>query len=377
MVSGYAVIFAGVVLIAGALIPYSVYLAGIMFGRRSPKTGNIDDLPSISIVMAAFNEEAVIGERLQNILDSSYPEDSYEIIVVDDCSTDTTAAIAENVLSKSGVRYTILANDVRSGTNRSYNRAMQSAAHDIIVTTDANKFFEEDALRLVISRLLSNADIAAVCGDQRPLRGGAENRVRGMEEEYRNLYGRMCDWESAIDSTYNFNGPLVAFKRPVIPSIEERWGADDANTAFAAIRKGYRAVYEPGAVVYERIPETLQFQYRQKIRRATRLIEATLANLDLLRENRPFSRYFYPLRIFMYLITPGLFFAGLLILLLGLMMANPLLGMFALLLAAFYLALFRGSLISAFSLNQAYLFIGLLHMGRDMRVWESTSILGK
>jgi biofilm PGA synthesis N-glycosyltransferase PgaC len=377
MVSGYMVMIAGLVLMGIALIPYAVYLAGIMFGQKSPKGVVGGELPPISIIMAAYNEEQVIGERLHNILASSYPRDRYEILVVDDCSSDATAAIARKVLSHGGVQHTILANDSRSGTNRSYNRAMRSAAHDIIVTTDANKFFEEDALSLVVSRLVSNAEIGAVCGDQRPLHGHPDNRVQGMEAQYRSVYGRMCDWESAIDSTYNFNGPLVAFKRSVIPCIEERCGADDANTAFAAIRKGYRAVYEPGAIVYERVPETLQFQYRQKIRRATRLIESTLANLDLLRQNRPFSRYFYPLRIFMYLITPAMLYAGVLILVLGLFMVHPILGVLASALAIVSPVLFRDSLISAFSLNQAYLLCGLLHIGRDMRVWESTSVLGK
>ncbi|MDG6256745.1 MAG: glycosyltransferase [Methanomicrobiaceae archaeon] len=367
---------AGIVFAGVALIPYAVYLAGIMVGKKPKKTVLRANLPPISIIMAAYNEEGVIGERLHNILTASYPRDRYEILVVDDCSSDTTAASARDVLDHSGVQYTILANEARSGTNRSYNRAMRSADHEIIVTTDANKFFAPDALSLVVSRLVSNDEIGAVCGDQRPLGGGQDTRVRGMEAEYRNIYGRMCDWESAIDSTYNFNGPLVAFKRSAIPYIEERCGADDANTAFAAIRNGYRAVYETGAVVYERVPKTLQFQYRQKIRRATRLIESTLANLDLLREKRPFSRYFYPLRIFMYLVTPGLFFTGAFLLFVGLFLEHPIVGAMVCVLVAVSLALFRNNLISAFILNQAYLLVGLLHVGRDMRVWESTSILG-
>ncbi|HDR73056.1 MAG TPA: glycosyltransferase [Methanoculleus sp.] len=370
MIVGF--VFAGV-----ALIPYAVFLAGIMFGKKSQTTVLREDLPPICIIMAANNEADVIAERLNNILASSYPPDRYEILVVDDCSSDATAAIARGVLDRAGVQYTILANENRSGTNRSYNRAMRSAAHEIIVTTDANKFFAPDALSLVVSRLVSNDEIGAVCGDQRPLCGGQENRVRGMEAEYRNIYGRMCDWESVIDSTYNFNGPLVAFRRSAIPYIEERCGADDANTAFAAIRNGYRAVYETGAVVYERVPETFKFQYRQKIRRATRLIESTLANFDLLREKRPFSRYFYPLRIFMYLATPVLFFTGVFLLFFGLFLEHPVFGAIACVMVAVSLALFRKNLLSAFILNQVYLLVGLLHVGRDMRVWESTSILGK
>ena len=102
----------------------------------------------------------------------------------------------------------------------------------------------------------------------------------------------MCEWESALDSTYNFNGALVAFRSDRISRINDKLGADDANTAFEAIRKGYRAVYEKKAIVYEDIPQSFKIQYRQKTRRATGLIEATLSNLDLLGKDTPFSRFF-------------------------------------------------------------------------------------
>ena len=145
-----------------------------------------------------------------------------------------------------------------------------------------------------------------------------------LEGVYRSFYGRMCEWESAHDSTYNFNGALVAFRSDLIKRINDKHGADDANTAFEAIRKGYRAVYESKAIVYEDIPKSFKIQYRQKTRRATGLIEATLSNLDLLGEKNWFSRFFYPLRIFMYVCTPVLFFSRLVVFSLGIFLYNPL-----------------------------------------------------
>jgi len=185
-------------------------------------------------------------------------------------------------------------------------------------------------------------------------------------------YGQMCEWESAIDSTYNFNGPLVAFRRKVIDQIEERKGADDANTAFAAIRAGYRAVYEPRAVVYEDVPADLSRQYRQKIRRATRLLEATLSNLDLLKADRPFSHRFFPFRLWMYLASPLLFFTGSILLLAGISLWNPLAGLLALAVAVLIMLSGR-TILAAFVLNQAYLIAGMTRLGKDMRVWESTT----
>ena len=233
-------------------------------------------------------------------------------------------------------------------------------------------FFEREALACLIARLVSEENVAAVCGDLHPLPDDGSHPAQ-MESAYRNYYGRMCSWESAVDSTYAFNGALVAFKRDLVTRIDERRGADDANTAFEAIRRGFRAVYEPGARVYEDVPRDFHKQYRQKIRRATHLIEATLANLDLLGRPRPFSRIFYPLRICMYLITPGLFLVGSALFAVGLALAAPILALGVFCLFVLIGRFWRNSTIISFATNQVYLSRGLLNLGKDMRVWESTS----
>jgi cellulose synthase/poly-beta-1,6-N-acetylglucosamine synthase-like glycosyltransferase len=322
--------------------------------------------------MAAYNEAAVIRERIFNIKESEYPVDKYEIILVDDCSSDDTLKKAEDACWEVGIRHMILENPERMGTNRSINRAIEAASHSVLVTTDADVFFEKHALKRLITRLMSEDRIAAVCGDLRPLPEELTHTSR-LENTYRDYYGRMCAWESAVDSTYNFNGGLVAFKKDLVHRIDDRRGADDANTAFEAIRRGYRAVYEIDSVVYEDIPDNFSRQYKQKIRRATRLIEATVANLDLLKKKRPFSRLFYPLRIMMYLLTPSLFFIGCIFLLSGFILINPLLPVVAIVIFMLISLIWKSNLITAFVTNQAYLLAGLFNLGKDMRVWESTS----
>jgi cellulose synthase/poly-beta-1,6-N-acetylglucosamine synthase-like glycosyltransferase len=362
----------GLVLLIIAVFPYLIYFAGIHRGKKSSASPIPPLFPDISIIISALNEEAVILDRITNILQSGYPKERYEVIFVDDCSTDNTRLLAEQGFAEAGMTYRIIANKERLGTNRSYNIAIREARFDIIVTTDADVFFEKGALNALIARLLSDDRIAAVCGDLHPLPKESFGTAR-MEGAYRGYYGRMCEWESAVDATYNFNGALVAFKKKLVNRIDDKRGADDANTAFEAIRRGYRAVYEMGAVVYEDIPVAFGRQYRQKIRRATRLIEATLANLDLLSHKRPFSRIFYPLRLYMYLATPLLFFVACAVVILGLFFVHPVLGLTA---PALFLAtslLWQGNTFTAFAVNQLYLLAGLLNLGNDMRVWESTS----
>ncbi len=361
----------GASLLILAILPYAVYLLGITAGRKSPAVPIPSALPPISIVIAAYNEAAVLDRRLLNLYQSSYPRELYEVILVDDCSTDATRDIAEASLERLGIRHRIVSNAERLGPSRSYNRAISLASHDIVVTTDADVFFERDALSLLISRFASDDRIVAVCGDLQPLPD--RTSTRAMESVYRSYYGRMCDWESAIDSCYTFNGALVAFRRSAIARIEDRRGADDANTAFEAIRRGCRAVYEIRAVVFEEIPEGIQKQYRQKVRRATGLIEATLNNLDLLRSERPFSRFLYPLRIWTFLLTPAIFFAGSILALLGLFLSAPLFAAILIAGLAAIMTFFRRNFLNAFLFNQVCLLMGLLKLGTDVRVWESTS----
>jgi cellulose synthase/poly-beta-1,6-N-acetylglucosamine synthase-like glycosyltransferase len=364
-------LFLSVLLLFIALFPYMIYLWGIYFGRKSDEIIPPLKYPAISIVMSAYNEELVIEKRISNIQECDYPKESMEIIFVDDLSSDNTKNLAKLYLERSGITYHLIANTERLGTNRSYNSALTKAQYPIIVTTDADVFFEPDALTCLIGRLLSDEKIAAVTGELRPLMNSQSTTM--LEGVYRSFYGRMCEWESAHDSTYNFNGALVAFRSDLIKRINDKRGADDANTAFEAIRKGYRAVYESEAIVYEDIPKSFKIQYRQKTRRATGLIEATLSNLDLLGGKTPFSRFFYPMRIFIYLGTPVLFFVGLIFFTIGIFLLNPL---FLMLFVGFFAGIgtaWRQNLVYAFIINQFYLLAGLLNLGKDMRVWESTS----
>jgi poly-beta-1,6-N-acetyl-D-glucosamine synthase len=166
----------------------------------------------------------------------------------------------------------------------------------------------------------------------------------------------MCAWESAWDSTFNFNGALIAFKKTAVQSIAKS-GADDANLAFAAIRNGYRAVYEQSAIVYEVVPESFEVQYHQKVRRAHGILLSMRENTDLLSGHRMFTD-FYILRMWMYFVSPFLFFTGIL-----------LFWQFGILFAVLAII---SSMIRAFVLNQVYLIAGMFYR-KDTTVWESTS----
>ena len=212
----------GFILLIVALIPYIIYLFGISFGKKPTDAGFPKDTLKISMIISAYNEERVIGNRIVNLMQCHYPHDSYEIIFIDDCSSDNTLSLAKTCLEESGLEFRIIANNERLGTNRSYNHAIKFAIYPIVVTTDADVFFEPDALNYLIGRLVSDPKIAAVTGELRPFLN--ENNTTKLEYAYRSYFGRICDWESAIDSTYNFNGALVAFRTDLIRRIDDKRG---------------------------------------------------------------------------------------------------------------------------------------------------------
>ncbi|UUX91254.1 glycosyltransferase [Methanoplanus endosymbiosus] len=363
-----------VLLISVSALPYIYYLFGIKFGKKTCSVYLLKEFPNISIIISAYNEEKIISERIDNLAETGYPKDKFELIFIDDHSDDNTKYLAESKLRDSGINYRIFSNYERKGTNKSYNFALSRAKNNIIVTTDANKFFEADTLVILISRLVSDDSVAAVCADVRPFEESKNQKLGGMEGIYRNFYGRMCDWESANDSTYNFNGALVAFKKNIISSIKENRGADDANTAFEAIRSGYRAVYVIESVIYEKIPPEINKQYKQKVRRAKRLIEATLFNMDLLTEKRIFSIRFYPFRIMMYVISPAFFLSGLILFIISVLVYSVFVGTVIIVLFILFISLKKSSFISSFILNQFYLLVGLLKIRKNMTIWDSTSV---
>ena len=320
----FSLFLAGVVLILFAAVPYVVYLFGMTFGKKPAEIiiGDSASLPNISIVVCAYNEERNIQNKIQSICDCSYPAEKIELIIVNDASKDNTEAVARTTLETVALRWKLHTNEKQQGKNKSLNTGISLSSEDIIFSTDADLIWDKYSAERLVRGLLSDERNAAGTGDLQPNLG--VDRVTSMEKTYRSFFGRMAEWEAAHDSTYAFNGCLLVFFKSRVKRVNDEAGADDANLAFAAIRNGYRTFYDSHAAIYEELPENLKKQYTQKVRRAKGLIQTTLMNRDLLKENRPFSRIFYPLRIWMFTATPTLLFVGTLLFCGGLLFICPL-----------------------------------------------------
>ncbi|WP_319378960.1 glycosyltransferase [uncultured Methanocorpusculum sp.] len=343
------------------------------FGKKPEEMGlKMPEMrPAVSIVICAYNEERTIARKIQSISSCTYPDELMEVILVIDCSDDKSEEVARREFANVNFSWKIHLNKQRSGKNTSLNTGIGLTSNDLVVATDADLVWDNNSVERLVRRIQVDNTFAAGTGDLQPNPGA--NRVTSMEKTYRSYFGRMAEWESAHDATPAFNGCLLILRKSIIGGVNETRGADDANLAYEAIRKGYRTFYETRAAIYEELPENLHKQYTQKVRRAKGLIQTTLSNLDLLKINRRFCRIFYPLRIWMYVITPTMLLIGCILFSIGLILNLPLL--FVLLVAAFLLFSYirKGNLVTAFVTNQFYLLAGLYSRRKDAVLWRSTS----
>lgn len=366
------IILPAIILTGIVAIVYLTYLYASS-SKKIEKTTSLNEYPPISIVFPAHNEEKVIDNRIKNLAESDYPVEKVELIIVNDASEDDTENVALKAMKNYGIKGRVVRNKRRSGVNFSMSRGIKEAENDIVVCTDADVYFDRSALKLVVSKLVSKKDIGAVTGDLQPLKG--KEVTKKSESAYRSMYGKICEWESDVASTYCFNGALYAIKKSAPATLDIKEGAYDAGIAFSVIRNGYKAVYVSSAKVFENVPNDLSAQFKQKIRRAARLIKATWINMDMMSGRYgKFGRVVLPLRFTAFSVVPAAFFMSVCLWIYIFSSINILFLPF--LVIAFLLAAisgaWRSNLVSTFILHQLYLFLGLFNTFRDVHIWELT-----
>jgi cellulose synthase/poly-beta-1,6-N-acetylglucosamine synthase-like glycosyltransferase len=224
--------------------------------------------PTVSVIVAAYNEEAVIERRLENLLALDYPAERLEIVVASDASSDRTNELVEAVAAREPrVR---LIDCPRGGKVAAQDRAVRETAGEVVAFSDANATWAQDALRRLVANL-ADPTVAYVCGRLRLEDATGSNRE--------GLYWRYELWlrlqESRLGSITGGNGSIYALKRDDYVEVDPRWGHDLAFP-YRMVQAGKRAVYEPDAVAFERPTPTNETEYARKVRMFEHCWEITL-----------------------------------------------------------------------------------------------------
>jgi cellulose synthase/poly-beta-1,6-N-acetylglucosamine synthase-like glycosyltransferase len=337
------------------------------------------DLPTVSIIINTYNEAKIIRRKIEDISRLDYPLENLEVIVVDDCSRDETGVIAEKAFADFRLKGKVLRNSKRLGLNASLNLAFDSASYDVVCVTDSDVMLDKDALRKAVLVLECFEDAGGVTGKVVPISSGA-TVASSAEDSYRSYYHLSMLSESSSHSAFPGNGPLIVFDKSLVTSsIPTDYGSTDANIAMNIVKSGKRFLYVPNALIYEPVPETVSQQKLQKVRRAKRLIQVFLHNLDVFgnKKYEKFGTMLFPLKFLVHVVCPLMAVLSLVFLSLFFVFTNVFVLQvgFVLLLSLFLVVLAVSSrsksLFVSFVFHQVYLLLGLFSSFRKSVFWKT------
>ena len=233
------------------LYPLTVALAARVRTRRVA----LDDayLPSVALIVTAYNEEAAIERRLENLRALDYPPELVELVVTSDASTDRTEELAE----AAGAH---VIQNPRGGKVAAQDAAVRATEADIVAFSDANSTWAPDALRKLV-RNFADPGVAYVCGRLKLETPDGSNK-EGVYWRYE-LMTRAG--ESRLGSVTAGNGAIYALRRSDYVEVDPRFGHDLA-LPYLMVQHGRRAVYEPQSSAFERPTPTNESEYRRKVR---------------------------------------------------------------------------------------------------------------
>jgi len=336
----------------GILLFILVKLKKFFLGKRKSPQNN-SELPTLTVIVAAYNEERFIRDKIINTLSLQYPKDKIKYLFVTDGSADRTPAI---VTEYSDIQ--LLHSRERNGKIAAIHRAMKQVETEIVVFTDANTFLNPEAL-LKICRHYRNPEVGAVAGEKRVHVEKLADATAG-EGFYWKYESALKTWDAELYSTVGAAGELFSVRNALYKPVEPDTILDDFMISMLIAQKGFRIAYEPLAFATETGSENIAEELKRKIRIAAGGIQSIIRLKTLL---NPFR---YPILSFQYIshrvlrwtVTPFLMILALLLnVILTFSTGKTIYGTILILQVTFYAASITGWLLEKKEIKIKLLFI--------------------
>jgi biofilm PGA synthesis N-glycosyltransferase PgaC len=217
--------------------------------------------PGVSFIVAAFNEESIIREKVLNSLAQDYPADQIEFIFITDGSSDRTGDIVGEFPS---VR--VMHEPQRRGKSVAVNRAVAAAKKDILIFCDANTMLNPEAVRL-IARHYRDPQVGGVAGEKKVLSPDADHASPGAGEGmYWKYESRLKKIDSDFYSVVGAAGELFSLRKSLYDPLPHDTILDDFVLSLRAAEKGYRIIYERDAYAMELPSFSMADEKKRKVR---------------------------------------------------------------------------------------------------------------
>lgn len=266
-----------VVLFALSMLSQAKSDLHFLLGRRARRQNRsaAGDLPSVAVLLSAYNEQAVIRAKVQNCLELDYPHDRLEFLIGLDAPEDATPEILAE-LKSNRIRVRHFAK--RQGKLAVLCALAQETSADIVITTDANTILRPDCVRTLV-RHFRDPRVGAVSGEE--IRLTAKGTDPAAESIYWRYESALKFLENRLNCSLGGNGSILAVRRPLF-RLEKPSIVEDFQIPLEIRFKGYRVVYDPEAVAVEEIAPTPSAQFARRIRLGAGDFQALFANLNCL-----------------------------------------------------------------------------------------------
>lgn len=240
--------------------PVALRIAARRLGKREPaptssaSANAAAELPTLTVVVAALNEEAVIERKIEDLRKQVYPEDKLQIVVVADGSTDQTAQIAEALGVDS------LWEPERRGKTSAINRALTVANGDVTCLTDANCALAPGALSAVVDHF-ADPEVGIVSGAKTVSGDGGRAAGEGF---YWRFEAMLKNAESDLGVTMGAPGELLGIRTSVFRPIPTHISNDDFYLTCDVLDRGYAAKYAGEALTFETTAEKSREEFKRR-----------------------------------------------------------------------------------------------------------------
>jgi biofilm PGA synthesis N-glycosyltransferase PgaC len=218
--------------------------------------------PLVSIVMVVRNEEKAVARKMENLLALDYPEQSAEVVVVSDGSTDGTDAVLREYARNPRVH--VVLNQLSRGKASGLNDALELAHGEILVFTDVRQTLEAQSLRLLVKDF-ADPQVGCVSGELMLGDPAAGEKNRGMGLYWR-IEKTIRDLESASGSVVGATGAFYGVRREWLQPIPPETLLDDVYVPMEVVRAGKRVIFEPKARAWDLPDQGTDREFARKVR---------------------------------------------------------------------------------------------------------------
>jgi cellulose synthase/poly-beta-1,6-N-acetylglucosamine synthase-like glycosyltransferase len=255
------VFYASVLLVFYNYAGYALIVYVLNKLKKNKEQPAKDHFPTVSFIVAAFNEEDCIEKKIANSLELYYPRERIEYIFITDGSSDGTTSIIRRFPAVQ-----LLHRDERAGKSAALNRAVSEAKNDILIFSDANTILNTDAIRN-ITRHYADARVGGVAGEKKVISASAgSNEVGQGEGAYWKYESTLKKLDSRFYSVVGAAGELFSLRRNLYEAVERKVILDDFVISMRVAQKGFRIVYEPDAYAMELPSFSMQDEGKRKVR---------------------------------------------------------------------------------------------------------------